>query len=195
MISNRIRALRKAAGKTLQQVAADIGSTTTTVQRLEKGEVELVHPLLESLARALGVGWLDLLGVGPTQPIAALAESAAPYVAGPGDPLAVDRLGMYESPFVARDNSLSRLGIDAGDVIVFDVSAKAVRQVATGDVVVAQVYGPGLANAVTVMREYVAPSLLITNRRAGRQDIIDLDEVDAAIKGIATKRWGPIGRR
>lgn len=195
MIHNRIRELRKAVKKTLQTVANDVGSTTTTIQRMERGDVELVHPLLESVAAALGVGWLDLLGVASQSALTGLAESGAPFAAKPDDALAPDRLGAHESPFEMRDDSLSKIGIASGDVLIFDVSAKAVRDVATGDVVVAQVYGPGIANAVTVIREYVAPSLLITNRRRGRQDVLDLDEIDAAIKGVATKRWGTIGRR
>lgn len=195
MITNRIRDLRKRARLTLQQIATAVGSTTTTIQRLEKGEVELVHPLLEPIARELGVAWPELIGVNTSPETAGLAESAQALDPAAGGPLDRSQIGPHDAAFSVRDDSLSALGIAAGDIIVCDVSARAVRDVATGDIVVAQVYGPGLAEAVTIVRQFVAPALLVTNRRRGRQDVLNLEEADAAIKGVARSRWGAIGRR
>lgn len=199
MIVNRIRELRKAQkGLTLEKLAAQVNSTTTTIQRLEKGEVDLVHELLEPIARVFGVDWLDLVTPprAPAMPreLAGLAESAAPFKPPPQHTLKSARLADHEALFEVKSNDLEKLGLYRGDVLIFDVSAKAVRQVATGDVVVAQVYGPGLTDAVTVLRQFVAPSLLVTNRKGAKtaMDVLDMDELDAAIKGVGHRRFGAI---
>jgi transcriptional regulator with XRE-family HTH domain len=195
MIINRIRELRQSAKLTLKQVADAVGSTTTTIQRMEKGEVDLVHPLLAPVATALGVGWLDCLGA--TLPVAEsqLAESAAPFTPPAGHMLQSAPVRSTEALFEARDDSLSALGILPGDVVLFDLSAKAVKDLATGDIVIAQAYGPTLTSAVTVMRQFVAPALLITNRRHGPQSVIDIDASDVAVKGVARQRWGAVRPR
>lgn len=187
MIVNRIRQLRLARSLTLQQLADAVGTTTTTISRMEKGEVELVHAKLEAVARQLGCDWLDLVRE-PESPTG-FADSAAPFVAPRGHPLAGFAGNSHDAMFQAKDDMLDAIGIRAGDIVIFDVSAAAVRGVQTGDVVVAQVYGEALTAARTVMRQYVAPDLLVANMRHGTAPPINMADVDAAIKGVERSRW------
>ena len=61
MLPNRIRVLRKAAGKTLQQLAPGAGISFHHLAKIETGERELTHPVMERVAAALGVPVADLL--------------------------------------------------------------------------------------------------------------------------------------
>lgn len=201
-IVNKIRELRKRRNMTLQHVADAIGSTTTTIRNLEIGATELVHPLLPPLADALGVTVAALIfddprteshaATGPAATPPGISESAASWTPPPDHPMARMTMAPMESLFEARDASLDRVGILPGDILVADISAAAVADVATGDIVIAQVYGPSLTEAVTVIRQYVAPDLLICNSRSVDRPPVDMSRADAAIKAIVRKRWGAL---
>lgn len=62
------------------------------------------------------------------------------------------------------------------------MSARAVAACGTGDVVIAQLYD-GMS-AMTLLRQFVAPSLLITNSYAPNLPTINTRTDDAAIKGV-----------
>ncbi len=197
MLTNRIREHREARGLTMEQVAELIGTSTSTVNRLEKGGVELVSDWIMKLAEAFGCDWIELVrdDVRP-QPEAAttgLAETAEPFKAAPGHPLHAG-LGEHESLFRVRDAHLENLGIYEGDIIVADVSTAAVRAVQTGDIVVLQAYGPGLTEARTLVREFVAPSKLICNSPATAMPELDTLRDPVAIKGVAKRRFGALKR-
>ncbi len=58
-----LRRLREAAGLTQQQLAVAAGVTTSAVTQMEAGKIQ--NPRLDTvkaLARALGVGLMDLVG-------------------------------------------------------------------------------------------------------------------------------------
>ncbi len=60
MINNRIRELRESSDKTLQQIADEVGSTTTTIQRMETGEVNYFTASLNpSLGQLVSDGWIS----------------------------------------------------------------------------------------------------------------------------------------
>jgi len=198
MLTNRIREHREARKLTMEQVAELIGTSTSTVNRLEKGGVELVSDWLIKLAEAFQCDWIDLVRddlnpkVAPDSPDG-LAETAEPYRAAAGHPLHTG-LGEHESLFRVRGAHLENLGIFDGDIIVADVSAAAVRAIQTGDVVVAQAYGPGLTEARTVVREYVAPSKLICNSPSVALPELDTLRDGVSIKGVAKRRFGDLKR-
>lgn len=60
-LPNRIRALRKAAGQTLQQLAPLANISFHHLAKIETGERELTHPVMVRIAAALGVPIADLL--------------------------------------------------------------------------------------------------------------------------------------
>lgn len=72
---------------------------------------------------------------------------------------------------------------------VRDMTEQAVRDVSTGDIVVAQVYSSeDMLKATTIVRQFVAPSLLVTNRN-GVNTAVDMESspLDIAIKGVRVK--------
>lgn len=190
-IINRIRELRKARRWTIQQLADAVQSSVPTVQRLERGDVPIVHHLVEPIAAALGVAPIDLLASPAGTPMG-LAESATPFAPPPHHALARMPLGEHEAMFQMRGTDMTGVGIGDGDILIFDVGRTAVRDVQSGDVVVAQVYGSAMTDATTVIRQYIAPAILITNSLDRPPVGINMGLADAAIKGVARRRFGAV---
>lgn len=199
MIVNRLGYWRKRAKLTYAELAARVGSTVSTVRRMEEGKVPLIHELLPDVANVYGVPWHELVydSAGRPNPdtLAGLEESAASFEPPPGHDLADRKLAAHEAYFTVKTNDLEAIGLLSGTILTIDMSPAAIRNVMTGDVVVAQIYGPGLVDAVTVTRQFIAPELLIGNSR--RRDVpnIHMDKVDCAIKGIARKQWSEVATR
>ena len=59
--ANRIRELRQAHGLKLRQIAEQIGTTPTHINRLERGERDLTLAWMRAIARVLDVAPADLL--------------------------------------------------------------------------------------------------------------------------------------
>ena len=187
MIRPCIKALRQRKKLTLQQLADAVQSTVATVQRIERAEVSLVHDLLPAIADALGVHWLELFEADPAVG-AGLAESAAVYAPAAGDPLGGLALGEHEAMYVARDDSLAAIGVRRGDVLICDGGRAALRDLRTGDVVVAQCTLPD-GRVRTELREWIAPGLLVSNPLAGRPTVQSTATDDVAVLAVARRRF------
>ncbi|MEM6682202.1 MAG: helix-turn-helix transcriptional regulator [Pseudomonadota bacterium] len=121
-MKNRIRALRKARGWTLADLAAHIGPeqpTPQTIARLETGTRTLSITWLERIARALEVSPQELLTLskGPSSPIVAtLGKTGLTAVKVPPE---IDLTVIAEDP-VAIEFETTKGRYSAGDILVFD---------------------------------------------------------------------------
>ncbi len=61
-IADRLRALRKRAGKTQVQLAAELGMHQSVLSRYERGELRLHGALVTAFAKALGARPDEILG-------------------------------------------------------------------------------------------------------------------------------------
>ncbi len=183
---NRIREIREQRGLTQAQLAEAIGTTQPTIYRLELGRRKLTVEWMQKIAKALNVNTADLIA---TAVIAGLSEEAEPYVS---EDAAVSASALAKrglAHFRVKSNSVEAAGIPAGSVILIDMSPEAIMRVATGDVVIAQVNSHAeLLKATTIVRQYVAPALLTTNR-AGANLAFSMNDAafDVAIKGVQVK--------
>lgn len=92
-----------------------------------------------------------------------LAEEAESYAPPRGSFLAAAPHIAY---FTARSNALDRhrLMIRTGDVVVANIGESFMSQLRSEDAVIVQLYNKqDTLRAITVIREYIAPGLLITN--------------------------------
>lgn len=64
-----LRKWRKFLGLSLEEVAADIGSTHATLSRVERGKLDYTQKLLEALAWRYKVSVGDLLSRDPGEPM------------------------------------------------------------------------------------------------------------------------------
>lgn len=188
MSQHRIRELREARGWSQTKLGGFIGMDATGVSKLESGKKLLKADVMQKLSAAFGVDPSTILGLdAKAGPITGggFSDDLEPYEAGPGDPFAGLK---HDTRYLCRVKcgSLSKIGIFKGDVVVVDGSDDAVKARAPLAAVHVQ-YHPdpeNFAHAVTLLRQWVPPSLLITNSATQNAMPIDVDADDAQILGV-----------
>jgi len=160
---NRIREIRSAKNLTQAELARRVGTTQPQIDRLEKSNRRLTEDWMRRLAEALDVTPADLISA-PT--VAEFREEATAYEPPPAMKRMWLQLASASKVFMTiGSDSLENLGIRKGDVRLFDTSDAAVAGVKTGDVVIAQLFDTReLLKGTTILRQYVEPGLLVTNR-------------------------------
>ena len=187
-MANKIRELRRERGLTVAALAEKTGLSQSYITRLEggqRGKRGMPDTTAETLATALETDVPTLMDRNSQSAVPSLREDAEPY-----DPQHDDLLLAFVKrrenvlPYRVNSNVLDRAGIAAGDVVFLDISATAVEAVTALDIVVARIYGESSLTAVTVIRQFVPPSLLITNSSTRNMPMLDLDADPVAIKGV-----------
>lgn len=195
-VKNTIEALRTARGWTMEDLAARMGVSVSSVNRLEKGERKFDVTELMKLMEIFDVG-PDVIvpELSPAKTIApvvgGLDDDAKPYDAGPFEDI---RLPDNQDKWIVNTDALSAIGIDAGDAIIVDISQEAVENVPTGEAVIIQHYYSEM-KARTLLRQHVEPNLFITNSRNRNGPFLDAREHDVRIKGVVISKLTPIGGR
>lgn len=166
-----------------------IGMDVTGVSKLEAGKKLLKSETMQKLAEAFNVDPATVLGLdakaGPISAGGFFSDDLEPYDATPGDPFAALQ---HDTRYLCRVtcNSLSKIGILKGDVVVVDGSEAAVKSRQPLAAVRVQ-YHPDpddFGHAVTLLRQWVPPALLITNSATQNAVPIDMDADDAQILGV-----------
>ena len=114
-----------------------------------------------------------------------LAEDAEPYTSQQNGLARLADPERNRVLYTVTTDVLSELGIHAGDIVLVDLSAAAVKALQPLKPVIAQVYAPdGAMRAETIVRQFVPPNLLITNSRTANAAPINMADEDAHIKGV-----------
>lgn len=168
---NRIAELRGLKGWTQRQLAERVGVHEMTILRLEKGSTQLTVTWMQKLAKAFGCSAADLLD------IATLAETDDDVAAadlGALGPLAsaIARRGL--STYKITGTSVTNAGLKPDDLIAVDTAPEAIAAVRTGDIVLVELAMH--QRPVLVLRQFVAPGLLVTNRE-GNNLAISLNDL------------------
>lgn len=159
MLTNRIAELRAMKGWSQQDLADRVGVSKMTISRYESGET-LTLDRMQQLAEALECSAADLLN------FAALADlrDEVEVVDLPGlgsVAAAMARKGLR--PYRVMSEAVALAGIKDGDVVTVDESQEAVRDAPTGALVLAEIEIKG-AKPAKVIRQFVRPGILVTNR-------------------------------
>lgn len=192
MPANRVREFRIAAGLTLEQLADRMGLSHSHVQRVETGKRGLSVPLAERFADVFGKTTQEVLGMSATPANATGGHLASGGFREDAEPYAdrkrlrlQPRKGENIDPWHIKSDAVARAGVRAGQVRFVDLSAEAVENVKPLQCVIAQIYDVGPeGRTVTVVRQFVPPSLLITNSDTICEMPLDIDKGDAYIKGV-----------
>jgi len=88
-----------------------------------------------------------------------------------------------------KSSVLDCLDYKPGDILFIDIGQAAVNELKPGQCVLAQYYS-GMA-ATTILRQFISPSLLITNSRRENFVPLNLDVDDVAIKGVVVGQYTP----
>ncbi len=117
-----------------------------------------------------------------------LGDEAVPY--SPAHGIVTE---LHRAQFRMVGNALENhpLRIMDGDILTFDMTADAVNRLQSEQIVVAQLYSRSeLLEGRTIIRQFVRPGLLITNRTADNE-ILSLNDTsspfEAHIKGVFRK--------
>jgi len=181
---------------TVEKLAEKAGISQPYLTRIEGGKRGLSVPLAERIAMALGEDVPTVLGLnegnGVARPAVGFSDDAEPYRAQDDEILqhfAKKRRNVV--PYKITSNALDQADIHAGDVVFLDLNAEAVEAVKPLQAVIAQVYSSeDLLKATTILRQFVPPSLLITNSSGENLPPLNIATEDVHIKGviIATHR-------
>lgn len=189
MAGYRIKQLREAAGLTQEQLGELVGRTKSTISRIEDGttslDLELAKKIAEALDTSLG-SVLDIETPGVYRPAAGFRESdVEPWSPPPNDPFA-RLVGDHEYFMLAKSGSLSRHGINEGDVLfVNDSAITCAAPPSLAPVIVQYNEDPGRSeHTIELLRQFVPPGLLITNAGERNERAIDMSVESAVIVGV-----------
>lgn len=194
MRPNRLKELRQARGWSVRELAEKAGISHSYIVRIESGERGLSVDMAEKLGNALDVGPQQVLGLelddGACTRHFGLRDEAEPFEIGPTAPITL-RATARENvvPYEVNTASLDALGYTPGDVVFVNISQAAVDALTPGQCVLVQAYD-GMT-AKTIIRQFIAPALLITNSRTENAIPLRIDADDVAIKGVVIGTFRP----
>lgn len=143
------------------QLAMALGKSEDTVWRLETGRTKLTIEVMYAIAQILGVTPADLLPHSLMSDIVADVEVASQESVV--DPVIKTLLAEGYALYRVITDAVIEIGIKPGSQIV----AKQTNRAQTGDCVVCQVARPVDGRQTLLLRQYLAPSLITTNRLHG----------------------------
>lgn len=154
---NRIRELRERKGLNQTQLARLVPTSQQQIDRLETGERRLTDVWMKRIARALDVRAHELMASTEiTDDDVIPVEGATPEV----------QAALVQSGFATyrvTNNSVECAGFPVGAVIICE-SKDDPSKIKSGEVVLVQIEQPD-GNTVKVLRQYVAPGLVTTDRK------------------------------
>ena len=180
---NRVKLLRKQLGWTQTQLGTQIGVRKETIYKIEARLQGITEGQAHALANVFGIKIDDLYEPG-NEHAPGLAEEAAPF-----KPLAASfeaRIPLEENQswYRVKKSYLDQLNYVDGDQIIIDISRGAMNNLHIGDVVIANKYPEKGTGAETIVRQFIPPSLLITNSLSKNQPILNTRVDKVTILGI-----------
>lgn len=185
MIRHRIKELRETHNESQRQLGEAIGRDKSVVSKWESGAVHVDLEMAGRIAKHYGVplaSVLDLEGeVSNASNGAAegFSEDCQSYEPPPTGPLSAIAAGPHHYSFTILTDVLRNIGIHKGDVVVIDDSAEAVAAVKPLQAVQVNWRDPVDGRSRLLMRQFVPPSLLITNAPSNLPSI-DMSQNDSA---------------
>lgn len=157
---------------TAATLAELVNTSQAQISRLETGERELTEDWMRRIATALEVEPADLLEcatfVNLEDEVQALAGVIGRTIIS-----AIEERDLLILKVTGRQ--LQNLDIGPGAEAVFKTSPKDISSVSTGDVVLVKVTRLSDGKSARILRQFIAPNILTTNRK-GRNVTISLDE-------------------
>ncbi len=179
MTGERIRQLRLERGLSLAELAQRIGVSQGHLSRVEAGLRGLRYNKMELLARTLGVPVGEML----TSQVLGYVADLAFYTPPKGSVLEKALSSSTQKVFKARSDVLSELGITEGDPVIAEMAGVTKEELKSCDAVVAEITPHGEDGGVLLLRQYIAPNLLVTNSFEQNAMPIHMDKEKARILG------------
>lgn len=153
---NRIREIREAAGLSAKQLGEMVGTSGNQITRLETGERRLTVEWMTRIAEALRVTPADLISRANLAEMSDEVESQADDAVSKA--IALKGLRLYR----VLGRNVVRVGVIPGETITVDMSDAAVHGLKGLEVVLVEAGTP--QQKKLILRQFVPPDMLITNR-------------------------------
>ena len=112
------------------------------------------------------------------------ASDLAPYVPPKGSAVEKALASSSQRLFRVLSGVLSELEINENDLIIADCSKDAIAQVVSGSLVVAEAIDTRTGEKTLLLRQFIAPNLLITNSDGQNSISIHMLKTKVSILGI-----------
>lgn len=180
----------------MRELAARANTTSSTINKLEKGITRLNTDWLMRLAVALEVDLQELVKTSDFNVVPKRQDDVELYegellggfVTFIGDPeKAKDNAYLagrftMQSRYTVKSHVLDQIGIYPESIIISDSSPDEINRLGTGSIVIAQLRENG--QEATILRQFLAPSILVTNSSMQSPPVINMRLQDAVIKGV-----------
>jgi len=188
MARHRIKEIREARRLTQEALGQRIGRTKSAISKLESGETALDLAMAKKIADALDVGLQDVLAIEPegsSDRSSGFEDDAERYTPPPGDPLKAYETNNQHLMTVSSA-VIDKAGVEPGDIVIVDYGSTACANVKPLQLVVVRYHPTGdpSEEGQTLIRQFVPPSMLITNSSKINYRQIDMDKEVAAIVGV-----------
>lgn len=161
----------------MRDLAERANTTSSTINKLEKGRTRLNTDWLEKLSKAFDVTPDQIVSFTPLD-IKVISDDVVAYQ----EKIQEFMLSDAQLPYLAKTNVLDEIGIEPGKILIVDMSPDEIKHLKSGDIVIVE-YNQG-TKATTLLRQHIKPNLLITNSRTNNAPIINLQTEDARIMGV-----------
>ena len=176
---NKIREIRQSKKMTAQELANLVGTAQSTIHRLETGQQRLTDIWMAKIAQALNVDAIDLLVI--ANKTNTFHEEVKFFDHGNLQ----TNTNNSNALFQVTSNSLDYLGFKVNEVRSFSIQQADMLNVKTGDVVIHAIRDETKKDKeILVLRQFVAPSLLVANSRTLNLNSIDINKVPTTFIAI-----------
>jgi len=155
-----------------------IGVRKETISKIERHKQGITAPQAHALAEIFNCRMDDLYEAAP-----GFAEEAAPFVPNAGSFESRIPLDVHQKWYQIKKSYLDQIGYFDGAQVIIDVSSDAIRNLDIGRVVIANKYSAN-SSAEIIIRQFIPPSLLITNSLHNNLRTLNLEMDDVTIFGI-----------
>jgi transcriptional regulator with XRE-family HTH domain len=176
MAANRIKQLRLEKGLTIGQLAEKVGLSESHLSRVEAGVRGVKLSKLGALAKVLGVPMIELM----PQESFEHPSDLIPFVPPKGSAVEKALASSTQRMFRVQSGVLNDLSIGEGDLIIADFSEKAIAVLESGSPVIAEMVNGKNGEKALLLRQHIAPHLLITN--SSDQNSLSIHMVKSPVK-------------
>jgi transcriptional regulator with XRE-family HTH domain len=179
-MTNRLFTLMKQRGFTYEALAQKTNSSKSSIHDVISGKTKLNTDWIMKLAKALDVSEAEIFEASGVS--RETIEDDVVLVTEGADAAGLTKTAKGDLLYRVVQDRLDQIGIVSGMTLLVETNPETVASLESEEIVIAQLHWR--ARTITLLRQYIAPSLLITNSSARNADILNLRTDDVGITGI-----------
>ena len=168
-----------------------VGTTGSTISKLEKGGMQLDVEWLERLSKAFDVHPAEIIDDRPQGAARGFVDDVEPHEPEKNDPL-FQLITADRKLWIVKTNALSELGIDAGSFLLTSVAPAELQSLRMGDAVVLTYVEQASGRTLTLLRQFIEPRLYITNSATDNLTPVNAAASTVEVRARILHRISPI---